>query len=166
MFIALESPNWNQFYFSLNVKWVNNFNNLQATLKKFLLTLILLVALESAEAKWVFISKDGQGNSYFYEDTKVVKDPASEEVSTWQMISYVERMIAPNGEPVYSVLQDISFFCRPGYESYKQFYIGYYSGIDGGGVAVENINTSNSNWERVIPDTMSELLFNFFCKKN
>ncbi len=27
-------------------------------------------------------------------------------------------------------------FCRPGYESFKKFYIGYYSGIDGGGIAV------------------------------
>ena len=72
----------------------------------------------------------------FYEDTKVVKDLSAEEVSTWQMISYVDRMNAPNGESIYSVLQDTSYFCRPSYESFKQFYIGYYSGIDGGGVAV------------------------------
>lgn len=133
--------------------------------KFFLLSILSLLAAQPAFAKWVFISKDGQGNSYFYEDTKVVKDPASELVSSWQMISYVEQMTAPNGQAVYSVLQDISYFCRPGYESYKQFYIGYYSGIDGGGVPVESEDTRNSNWERVIPDTMSELLFDFFCKK-
>jgi hypothetical protein len=52
------------------------------------------------------------------------------------MISYVDRMNAPNGESIYSVLQDTSYFCRPGYESFKKFYISYYSGIDGGGVAV------------------------------
>ena len=86
----------------------------------------------------------------FYDDTKVVKDLSAEEVSTWQMISYVDRMNAPNGESIYSVLQDISYFCRPGYESFKQFYIGYYSGIDGDGVAVQSVNTSNSQWERVI----------------
>ena len=82
------------------------------------------------------------------------------------MISYTDGMRAPNGQIIYSVLQDMSYFCRPGYESYKQFYIGYYSGIDGGGIAIENNDTSDSNWERVIPDKMSELLFNFFCKKN
>ena len=82
------------------------------------------------------------------------------------MISYVDRMNAPNGESIYSVLQDIPYFCRPGYESLKQFYISYYSGIDGGGVAVQRVDTSNSQWERVIADTMSELLFKFFCKKD
>ena len=91
--------------------------------KFFLLSILLLLAAQPAFAKWVFISKDGQGNSYFYEDTKVVKDPASDLVSSWQMISYVEQMTAPNGQAVYSVLQDISYFCRPGYESYKQFYL-------------------------------------------
>ncbi len=135
-------------------------------MNKALLGLLFFVLLQPAHAKWVFISKDGLGNSYFYEDTKVVKDPSTEEVSTWQMISYVDRMNAPNGESIYSVLQDITYFCRPGYESFKQFYIGYYSGIDGGGVAVQHVDTSNSQWERVIPDTMSELLFKFFCKKD
>jgi len=117
---------------------------------KALLGLLFLLLLQPVHAKWVFISKDNLGNSYFYEDTKVVKDPSAEEVSTWQMISYVDRMNAPNGESIYSVLQDISYFCRPGYESFKQFYIGYYSGIDGGGVAVQSVNTCNSQWERVI----------------
>lgn len=70
---------------------------------------ILFILLQPAHANWVFISKDGLGNSYFYEDTKVVKDPSAEEVSTWQMISYVDRVNAPNGESIYSVLQDISY---------------------------------------------------------
>ena len=97
---------------------------------------------------------------------KGILNPGAEQVSAWQMISYEERMSAPSGESIYSVIQDISYFCRPGYESYKQFYIGYYSGSNGGGVSVQNVDTSESNWERVIPDTMSELLFKFFCKKN
>ncbi len=105
-------------------------------MNKPLLGLLFFVLLQPAHAKWVFISKDGLGNSYLYEDTKVVKDLSAEEVSTWQMISYVDRMNAPNGESIYSVLQDTSYFCRPSYESFKKFYIGYYSGIDGGGVAV------------------------------
>ena len=92
-------------------------------MNKALLGLLFFVLLQPAHANWVFISKDGLGNSYFYEDTKVVKDPSAEEVSTWQMISYVDRMNAPNGESIYSVLQDIPYFCRPGYESLKQFYI-------------------------------------------
>jgi len=133
---------------------------------KVLLSLLFFLLVQPAYAKWVLISKDGQGNSYFYEDTKVVLNPGAEQVSAWQMISYEERMSAPNGESIYSVIQDISYFCRPGYESYKQFYIGYYSGSNGGGVSVQNVYTSDSNWERVIPDTMSELLFKFFCKKN
>jgi len=78
---------------------------------KALLGLLFLLLLQPVHAKWVFISKDNLGNSYFYEDTKVVKDPSAEEVSTWQMISYVDRMNAPNGESIYSVLQDISYFC-------------------------------------------------------
>ena len=133
-------------------------------MNKALLGLLFLLLLQPVHAKWVFISKDNLGNSYFYEDTKVVKDPSAEEVSTWQMISYVDRMNAPNGESIYSVLQDISYFCRPGYESFKQFYIGYYSGPGGSGVSVEQQDTSGSAWERVIPDTMSYVLYEFFCK--
>jgi hypothetical protein len=62
------------------------------------------------------------------------------------------------------VIQDVSYYCRVGYESYKQFYIGYYSGPEGSGVSVDQADTSNSNWERVIPDTMSYVLYKFFCK--
>jgi hypothetical protein len=84
---------------------------------KVLLSLLFFLLVQPAYAKWVLISKDGQGNSYFYEDTKVVLNPGAEQVSAWQMISYEERMSAPNGESIYSVIQDISYFCRPGYES-------------------------------------------------
>jgi hypothetical protein len=131
---------------------------------KVLLSLLFFLLVQPAYAKWVLISKDGQGNSYFYEDTKVVLNPGAEQVSAWQMISYEERMSAPNGESIYSVIQDISYFCRPGYESYKQFYIGYYAGSGGSGTSLGAENTPNSPWERVIPDTMSDVLFQFFCK--
>ena len=133
-------------------------------MNKVLLSLLFFLLVQPAYAKWVLISKDGQGNSYFYEDTKVVLNPGAEQVSAWQMISYEERMSAPNGESIYSVIQDISYFCRPGYESYKQFYIGYYAGSGGSGTSLGAENTPNSPWERVIPDTMSDVLFQFFCK--
>jgi hypothetical protein len=128
------------------------------------LTVFLISPLNSALAGWVFISKDNLGNAYYYEDTKTVRDNTNSEVSTWQMISYAEALSAPNGAPTQSVIQDISYFCRAGYESYKQFYIGYYSGPQGSGVSVEQLDTSGSAWERVIPDTMSYLLYAFFCK--
>jgi hypothetical protein len=138
-----------------------------ATLKKSFtigLTVFLISPLNSALAGWVFISKDNLGNAYYYEDTKTVRDNTNSEVSTWQMISYAEALSAPNGAPTQSVIQDISYFCRAGYESYKQFYIGYYSGPGGSGVSVEQQDTSGSAWERVIPDTMSYVLYEFFCK--
>ena len=127
-------------------------------------TAFLLNPITPAFAKWVFLSMDNIGNSYYYEDSKTVEDPANEQVSTWQLISYTESLSAPNGEPTLSVIQDVSYFCKVGYESYKQFYIGYYSGPGGSGVSVDQLDTSNSNWERVIPDTMSYVLFKFFCK--
>ena len=67
-------------------------------MNKVLLSLLFFLLVQPAHAKWVLISKDGQGNSYFYEDTKVVLNPGAEQVSAWQMISYEERMSAPNGE--------------------------------------------------------------------
>ena len=140
---------------------------MSATLKRSIaigLTVFLISPFNSALAGWVFISNDNVGNAYYYEDSKTVRDSASGEVSTWQMISYSEALTAPNGAPTQSVIQDISYFCRAGYESYKQFYIGYYSGPEGSGVSVEQLDTSGSAWERVIPDTMSYLLYAFFCK--
>ena len=128
------------------------------------LTVFLFHPLSEAQAKWVFLSKDNVGNTYYYEDTKTVKDTTLSEVSTWQLISYNEPLTAPNGAATQSVIQDVSYFCKAGYESYKQFYIGYYSGPDGAGVSVEQLNTSDSPWERVIPDTMSYVLYSFFCK--
>jgi hypothetical protein len=112
----------------------------------------------------VFLSNDNVGNSYYYEDSKTVNDPDNEQVSTWQLISYNESLSAPNGESTQSVIQDVSYLCRVGYESYKQFYIGYYSGPNGSGVSVDQADTSGSSWERVIPDTMSYVLYKFFCK--
>ena len=138
-----------------------------ATLKRSLalgLTVFLIGPFNAALAGWVFISNDNLGNAYYYEDSKTVRDNANNEVSTWQMISYSEALSAPNGAPTQSVIQDISYFCRAGYESYKQFYIGYYSGPGGSGVSVEQLDTSGSAWERVIPDTMSYVLYEFFCK--
>ena len=138
-----------------------------ATLKRSLalgLTVFLIGPFNAALAGWVFISNDNLGNAYYYEDSKTVRDNANNEVSTWQMISYAEALSAPNGAPTQSVIQDISYFCRAGYESYKQFYIGYYSGPGGSGVSVEQLDTSGSAWERVIPDTMSYVLYEFFCK--
>ena len=138
-----------------------------ATLKRSLalgLTVFLIGPFNAALAGWVFISNDNLGNAYYYEDSKTVRDNANNEVSTWQMISYAEALSAPNGAPTQSVIQDISYFCRVGYESYKQFYIGYYSGPGGSGVSVEQLDTSGSAWERVIPDTMSYVLYEFFCK--
>jgi hypothetical protein len=140
---------------------------MSATLKRSLvivLTVFLISPLNPALAGWVFISNDNVGNAYYYEDSKTVRDNANSEVSTWQMISYPEALTAPNGAPTQSVIQDISYFCRTGYESYKQFYIGYYSGPGGSGVSVEQLDTSGSAWERVIPDTMSYVLYEFFCK--
>jgi hypothetical protein len=140
---------------------------MSATLKRSLvivLTVFLISPLNPALAGWVFISNDNVGNAYYYEDSKTVRDNANSEVSTWQMISYPEALTAPNGAPTQSVIQDISYFCRTGYESYKQFYIGYYSGPGGSGVSVEQLDTSGSAWERVIPDTISSLLYEFFCK--
>lgn len=137
------------------------------TLKRYLtfgLTVFLIGPFNPVSAGWVFISNDNVGNAYYYEDTKTVRDSANNIVSTWQMISYSEPLTAPNGAPVQSVIQDISYFCRAGYESYKEFYIGYYSGPGGSGVSVEQLDTSGSAWERVIPDTMSYLLYAFFCK--
>ena len=127
-------------------------------------TAFFLNPLNPAFAKWVFLSYDNVGNAYFYEDSKTVKDPSIEQISTWQLISYTDTLSAPNGQPTLSVVQDISYSCKVGYESYKQFYIGYYSGLDGSGVSVDQADTSNSEWERVIPDTMSYVLFKFFCK--
>jgi hypothetical protein len=139
-----------------------------ATLKRSVvlgLTVFLISPFNPALAGWVFISNDNVGNAYYYEDSKTVKDNANSEVSTWQLISYSEALTAPNGAPTQSVIQDISYFCRAGYESYKQFYIGYYSGPGGSGVSVEQVDTSGSAWERVIPDTMSYVLYAYFCKK-
>ena len=128
------------------------------------ITAILLNPVTPSHAKWVFLSNDNVGNTYYYDDSKTVNDPGNEQVSTWQLISYTETLTAPNGEPTQSVIQDVSYYCRVGYESYKQFYIGYYSGPEGSGVSVDQADTSNSNWERVIPDTMSYVLYKFFCK--
>jgi len=141
---------------------------MSATLKKsiaIVLTVFLTSPFNPVLAGWVFISNDNVGNAYYYEDSKTVKDNANSEVSTWQMITYPEALTAPNGAATQSVIQDISYFCRAGYESYKQFYIGYYSGPGGSGVSVEQLDTSGSAWERVIPDTMSYVLYEFFCKK-
>ena len=140
---------------------------MSAILKKSLfacVTAFLLNPLNHASAKWVFISNDNVGNAYYYEDSKTVRNSSTGEVSTWQLISYGEALTAPNGSPTQSIVQDISYFCKAGYESYKQFYIGYYSGSDGSGVSVEQLDTSGSPWERVIPDTMSYVLYQFFCK--
>ena len=128
------------------------------------LTVFLLNPLNQTWAKWVFISNDNVGNAYYYEDTKTVVNSAASEVSTWQLISYSEALTAPNGSPTQSIVQDMSYFCKTGYESYKQFYIGYYSGPGGSGVSVEQLDTSDSPWDRVIPDTMSYVLYQFFCK--
>ncbi|WP_353428231.1 hypothetical protein NHB34_03335 [Polynucleobacter sp. MWH-UH19D] len=128
------------------------------------ITAFLLNPVTPSHAKWVFLSNDNVGNTYYYDDSKTVNDPGNEQVSTWQLISYTETLTAPNGEPTQSVIQDVSYYCRVGYESYKQFYIGYYSGPQGSGVSVDQVDTSNSNWERVIPDTMSYVLYKFFCK--
>ena len=95
------------------------------------LTVFLISPFNQALAGWVFISNDNLGNAYYYEDSKTVRDNANSEVSTWQMISYAEALSAPNGASTQSIVQDISYFCRAGYESYKQFYIGYYSGPGG-----------------------------------
>ena len=142
---------------------------MSAILKKSLflsLTAFLLNPLNHAWASWVFISNDNVGNAYYYDDSKTVRNSANSEVSTWQLISYSEALTAPNGSPTQSIVQDISYFCKAGYESYKQFYIGYYSGSGGTGVSVEQLDTSGSPWERVIPDTMSYLLYQFFCKSS
>jgi len=140
---------------------------MSAILKKSLLfcvTAFLLNPLNHAWARWVFISKDNVGNAYYYDDSKTVRNSSTSEVSTWQLISYSEALTAPNGSSTQSIVQDISYFCKAGYESYKQFYIGYYSGPGGSGVSVEQLDTSGSPWERVIPDTMSYVLYQFFCK--
>lgn len=129
-----------------------------------ILTAILLNPVNPSFAKWVFLSYDNVGNAYYYENSKTVNDPENEQVSTWQLISYNETLIAPNGEATQSVIQDVSYLCKVGYESYKQYYIGYYSGPGGSGVSVDQADTSTSSWERVIPDTMSYVLYKFFCK--
>lgn len=129
-----------------------------------ILTAILLNPVNPSFAKWVFLSYDNVGNAYYYENSKTVNDPENEQVSTWQLISYSETLIAPNGEATQSVIQDVSYLCKVGYESYKQYYIGYYSGPGGSGVSVDQADTSTSSWERVIPDTMSYVLYKFFCK--
>ena len=127
-------------------------------------TAILLNPINASHAKWVFISSDNVGNAYYYDDSKTVRNTQTEEVSTWLLTSYTESLSSPNGESTQSVVQDLSYLCRTGYESYKQFYIGYYSGTNGSGVGIDSADTSDSQWERVIPDTMSYLLFKFFCK--
>jgi hypothetical protein len=127
-------------------------------------TAILLSPVNPCYARWVFLSNDNVGNAYYYEDSKTVNDTENQQVSTWQLISYTEALSAPNGEPTQSVIQDVSYLCKVGYESYKQFYIGYYSGPGGSGVSVDQADTSGSSWERVIPDTMSYVLYQFFCK--
>ena len=139
---------------------------MSATLKKSLvigLTVFLISPFNPALAGWVFISNDNVGNAYYYDDSKTVRNSATSEVSTWQLISYSETLAAPNGSPTQSIVQDVSYYCKAGYESYKQFYIGYYSGPGGSGVSVEQLDTSDSTWDRVIPDTMSYVLYQFFC---
>jgi len=128
------------------------------------LTAILLNLANPCYASWVFLSNDNVGNAYYYEDSKTVNNTENQQVSTWQLISYTETLTAPNGEPTQSVIQDVSYLCKVGYESYKQFYIGYYSEPGGSGVSVDQVDTSESNWERVIPDTISYVLYQFFCK--
>jgi hypothetical protein len=128
------------------------------------LTAILLNPVSPSYANWVFVSNDNIGNAYYYDDSKTVNDPKNEVVSTWQLISYTEALSAPNGEATQSVIQDVSYFCKVGYESYKLYYIGYYSGPEGSGVSVDQADTSSSNWERVVPDTMSYVLYKLFCK--
>ena len=128
------------------------------------LTAFLLNPSSPSFAKWVFLSNDNVGNSYYYEDSKTVYDSENELVSTWQLISYTETLTAPNGVATQSVIQDISYLCKVGYESYKEFYIGYYLGPQGSGVSVDQADTANSSWERVVPDTMSYVLYKFFCK--
>jgi len=130
----------------------------------YALTAILLNPISPSHASWVFVSNDNIGNAYYYDDSKTVNDPKNNLVSTWQLISYTEALSAPNGGASQSVIQDVSYFCKVGYESYKQYYIGYYSGPEGSGVSVDQADTSNSSWERVIPDTMSYVFYKLFCK--
>lgn len=127
-------------------KWVN-----------LLLTVVLLNPLNASHAGWIFISPDNLGNNYYYDDSRTVREVQSDQVSTWLLTSYSQALSGPNGEPTLSVIQDLSYFCRTGYESYKQFYIGYYAGSGGSGTSLGAENTSNSPWERVIPDTMSDV---------
>jgi hypothetical protein len=133
-------------------------------LATLMFTAILLAPVSPTHANWVFVSNDNVGNAYYYDDSKTVRDPKNDLVSTWQLISYTEALSAPNGGSSQSVIQDVSYFCKVGYESYKQYYIGYYSGPEGSGVSVDQVDTSNSNWERVIPDTMSYFFYKLFCK--
>jgi hypothetical protein len=128
------------------------------------LTAFLINPLNASCAGWSFISSDSLGNNYYYDDSKTVRETQSEQVSTWLLTSYSQALSGPNGEPTLSVIQDLSYFCRTGYESYKQFYIAYYAGPRGSGTSLGSENTQNSAWERVIPDTMSDVLFQFFCK--
>jgi hypothetical protein len=128
------------------------------------LTAFLLNPLNASYAGCSFVSSDALGNNYYYDDSKTVRETQSEQVSTWLLTSYSQALSGPNGEPTLSVIQDISYFCRAGYESYKQFYIGYYAGSEGSGTSLGAENTPNSPWERVIPDTMSDVLFQFFCR--
>jgi hypothetical protein len=166
--LSVEIP-----FMGLNALYMNNLNISRTKIYPFfvtkkkiymVLTAFLLNPLNACHAGWSFISSDSLGNNYYYDDSKTVRETQSEQVSTWLLTSYSQALSGPNGEPTLSVIQDLSYSCRTGYESYKQFYIGYYAGSEGSGTSLGAENTPNSPWERVIPDTMSDVLFQFFCK--
>ncbi len=129
-------------------------------MRKVILMMILAIVSSNAAAEWVFVGSSKDGMTVYADPNRILK--AGNKVKIWRLFDFNSSQKAIGVSAYMSNKGQEEFDCKEILIRTLGFY--FYSENMGNGEVVSS-NTDADKWNPVLPDSISETLWKFACKK-
>lgn len=130
-------------------------------MKRILLTILFVLASESAYAEWTFFATDGKGNTVYIDRNSVLRKGNT--VKIWVLLDGTTVHETVQGRPFLSSRTLHQYDCQK--ERFRFLAFALFSENMGSGQLVET-NQYALDWERVPSKGSARRLLDFVCNKN
>ena len=124
---------------------------------KKLLFMVLMIPLLANASNWVYVDKNSYGDTFFVDSQSTQRSGNS--VTFWEKVNYGTR--GKYGDLSAKLNSTINCKTREKINRYSMFY----DDLDNTGKLTTSGATTSEQWEPIAPDTITEGIMKFVCKR-
>lgn len=128
-------------------------------MRKVILMILLTVVSSSAAAKWVVVA--GNETITVYADPATIRK-AGNRVKMWRLFDFNKAEVDAQGKSYMSSKAQVEYNCKE--EQSRTLYRSFHSQNMGNGETIW-LNDETDNWNPTPPESITEALWKFACKK-